>query len=661
MKNKIIFLLVFAVILIKSQTTPVLKRSCATEVPDKAWNDWFNAQVEEFKKSAKKENANYTIPVIFHVIYDNQSEGIFPNISQAQINSQIPILNADFAGKGFNVGNFASTNFNQSLIADCNINFCLAEKDPSGNLLSEKGIERMSYSSKGWASPTSFTTATAFKTFIDNTVKPNSIWDANRYLNIWISDVNANVGLLGFATFPPASGLSGIPTGPGTLLNDGVWCWSKAIGDVGSLVSNYNKGRTATHEIGHYLGLRHIWGDGSCATDYCNDTPTQQQENTTCPTYPHVTCSNGPNGDMFMNFMDYCFDPCLYMFTTDQRTRMQAAMVSSPLRKNLAASAATLCETSSIACSYTVTNFSSTDTLNSFRRLTALSSDTQCPQGAGKAGYIAGTNCYDDQEKAEFISASKYSNVTNPIVTGVIVLFYRNGNKGTNGTGNVGMKIYSGSSVNSMPGALLGSTSESLAIIAASTTTNSVPYCGNPNLYFNVPLILPYKFNFSTNISVPQSGGFFASVVLPTIAGDTVAIIDKRTGTANTAWEKWADNTWEDMKTAWGGKRNYNLAILPVIECGPVGIKKNSLLYNGIDIFPNPSNGDFTLITSLTSSQNLVIHVYNILGEIVYTETMQQAKQNLLEIKMSDSPTGIYFVEVNNGEEKIVKRIIISK
>ncbi|WP_317897896.1 T9SS type A sorting domain-containing protein [Aurantibacillus circumpalustris] len=660
--KKIHVFLFFLTGVLNAQEPLITKRTCATPVPDKAWNDWFNAKVEEYKASAsvqKNQSTNYTIPVVFHVIHSGQTVGTFPNISQAQINSQISILNNDYAGTGFNVGNFSSTGFSQSLIANCNISFCLAERTPSGTLLTEKGIDRINYVNKGWSNPTTFTTATSFQNFVNNTIKPNTIWDPSRYLNIWISDVNTSVGLLGFATFPPATGLNGISNGLGTYSDDGVWCWSRAIGDVGSLASFYNKGRTATHEIGHYLGLRHLWGDSNCGTDFCDDTPTQQVENSTCPTYPHVTCSNGPKGDLFMNFMDYCYDDCLYMFTNDQRTRIQTAMSSSPLRMQLSASAATLCNTLPTFCSYTVSNFTSTDTLFPYRRVTASTQDLSCPQGSGKAGYLNGTNCYGDKEKAEFIDASRYSNVVDPYVTGVIAVFFQYGNFGTDGTGNVSLNIYSGTTATTQPGTLLGSTTENIATIAATTNTTNVPYCGNPNLLFSQPLIMPYKFNFANPVSVPQYGGFYASLVLPTAAGDTAVVMDDNSVSVNTAWEKWSDNTWHDMKTAWGGVRNFKLAILPIIECAVVGIKENSILKEGIHLFPNPSQGDFIIITNFTSTQNIKVKVYNSMGEIIYTESVNGIKENKIDVNMSEYSNGIYFVEIDNGREKITKKLIL--
>lgn len=660
MKPLLTVLAMLAAGLLHAQDGPAV-RSCAADVPGKAWDDWFNGRVEAFKnRSAQKEQVqNYVIPVVFHIIHGGQSVGSFPNISQAQVLSQITILNNDYAGKGFNVENFLKTNFNPQLVADCNISFCLAEKDPSGAVLAEKGIDRVNYNQKGLANPISFTTPESFRNYMDNTVKPVTIWNPARYLNIWVSDVSSVAALLGYATFPPASGLPGIP-GVGNLLNDGVWCWTKAIGDVGSVSAFYNKGRTATHEIGHYLGLRHIWGDATCGTDYCNDTPAQSRENTDCPSFPHVSCNNGPNGDLFMNFMDYCPDACLYMFTADQRTRMHTALTNSPLRSQLAVSAANLCSFTPAVCSYTAGNLSAEDTLQPFRRATTSLAELQCPQGTGKAGYITGSNCRNDMEKAEFISASQYNTLVAPHVKSVIVLFYQSPNAGTKGKGDVGIRIYSGMSESSQPGILLGSMQDNLGVISAGSTTTSVPYGRDADISLEQPVILPYKFNFSNPVPVPADGGFYASLVLPALAEDTVVIMDKRTGTVNTAWEKWSNATWHDMRTTWGGSRNFNLAILPVIECGLVGIGKNSLLENAVDLFPNPSDGKFTLVTTFAEAQVVQIQVYNTLGQTVLKEELP-AGQHVLDIHLEHCPAGLYFVDVSNGREKVTKKLLVSK
>ncbi|HQQ93802.1 MAG TPA: M43 family zinc metalloprotease, partial [Bacteroidia bacterium] len=129
----------------------------------------------------------------------------------------------------------------------------------------------------------------------------------------------------------------------GTAQTVVFWCWSRSVVSAGTYpsgayASGYNRGRTCTHEVGHWLGLRHIWGDGTCLSDFCDDTPMASASNFGSPVYPYKTanCSgNNPNGEMFMNFMDYTNDPVKYMFTPDQATRIQTAMQFSPYRNQL--------------------------------------------------------------------------------------------------------------------------------------------------------------------------------------------------------------------------------------------------------------------------------------------------------------------------------------
>ncbi len=358
----------------------IQNRGCATQVPSQQWETQFQqliqAYLQQNPEQAKAMSnsatmAGYSIPVIMHVIHGGQAVGTYPNLAQGQLVSQVTVLDNDFSGIGQNVGNYPATAFQnfatnplisaaskdaslRIAIANCNINFCLATKDTLGNILAEPGIHRVDYNtlpatsfpSKNPAA-TNYNTQATFVNFVNSYIKPNTIWNVGKYLNIWVTDRQNATGLLGYATFPPLSGLTGIPGGIGTATSDGFWSWAASFGSStifpgGTYAAPYDKGRTCTHEIGHWLGLRHIWGDGSCATDYCNDTPPANASNGGSPTYPldANSCNaasppNGANGEMFMNFMDYTNDLAMYMFTSDQRLRAHVAMANSPYRKFL--------------------------------------------------------------------------------------------------------------------------------------------------------------------------------------------------------------------------------------------------------------------------------------------------------------------------------------
>lgn len=261
----------------------------------------------------------YTIPVVVHVIHNGDAVGSGENLSQAQINSQIAVLNEDF--RRLNADRVNTISQFQSIAADVEIEFCLAQVDPNGVPLVEPGIHRVNGGRATWGNTND----------IDGTLKPQTFWDPNRYFNIWTVDFG-NTGLLGYAQFPEASGLAGMPGGAQAANTDGIVCLSRAFGRVGNVQSPSNRGRTATHEVGHWLGLRHIWGDGGCGVDdFCGDTPDADAANQGCNTSSQ-SCGNL---EMVQNYMDYTNDACMNIFTLCQKTRMVTALTNSPRRVQL--------------------------------------------------------------------------------------------------------------------------------------------------------------------------------------------------------------------------------------------------------------------------------------------------------------------------------------
>jgi hypothetical protein len=263
-----------------------------------------------------------TIPVVVHVVYNTSTQ----NISQAQIQSQIDILNADYRKLNADTAN-VPTLF-KSIAADCKIEFVLAKRDPAGN--ATNGIVRKQ------------TATTSFSS--NDNVKYSSkggddAWASGSYLNLWVCPLGG--GLLGYAQFP----------GSGSALTDGVVVNVTAFGNTGTAAAPFNKGRTATHEVGHWLNLYHIWGDdsGACTgSDNVGDTPNQGAENYGCPIYPRASCSN--TSDMFMNYMDYVDDACMNMFSVGQGSRMSALFASGGARASLLTSLGGIAPGTGTAC-----------------------------------------------------------------------------------------------------------------------------------------------------------------------------------------------------------------------------------------------------------------------------------------------------------------------
>ncbi len=228
------------------------------------------------------------IPVIFNVIYRTAAE----NISDAQLDSQIDVLNEDFG----------ATNADYNLTA-----FFNSVKSGNTGIKFKKVATNRKYSSKNsWRTNNDMKFAS--KGGIDATTPTT-------HLNIWIVNKMTSGGstILGYAQFPG-----------GAVATDGVVLGHNFTGRTGVVSAPYNKGRTATHEVGHWLNLRHIWGDATCGNDQVSDTPLHNSSNSGCPTQPHLSTCSGTPQEMTMNYMDYTNDNCMYMFTAGQKSRMSA-------------------------------------------------------------------------------------------------------------------------------------------------------------------------------------------------------------------------------------------------------------------------------------------------------------------------------------------------
>lgn len=325
-----------------AQVAELLPRRCATDERNEVLNKRFpgfhqrqeqsEMRINKFINDAKgrlrtADDEVIRIPIVVHVVH-NTADGRIggldnPNISKEQILTQIEVLNEDYRRKENTNG------FNENPVGiDAKIEFFLAEFDEDGR--PTDGITR-TYTAKDYFDPRND----------DDELAALIHWPSDQYLNIWVCRLTSTI--LGVAQFPSLQGLDGMDNSEATLdKTDGVYIDFKAFGRrSGAITSSmYNLGRTATHEIGHWLGLIHPWGfaTNSCGTDYCEDTPPTDRgyepRSNICEDI-YSNCSRTRERVMIENYMDYSPDKCMNVFTADQLSRMKAVFALSPRRVKL--------------------------------------------------------------------------------------------------------------------------------------------------------------------------------------------------------------------------------------------------------------------------------------------------------------------------------------
>ncbi len=590
---------------------------------------------------AKHTRAVVTIPVVVHVVYNTASQ----NVSDAQINSQIAVLNADFRKLNADA-NLVPSVF-AGLAADCEIQFCLAQRDPNGNATT--GITRTS------------TTVTAFST--NDNMKRNAnggkdAWPTSSYLNLWVCNISG--GILGYAQFPG-----------GSASTDGVVCNYTAFGTSGSAAAPFNKGRTATHEVGHWLNLNHIWGDDgtSCSgTDNVGDTPNQADENYGCPSFPQVSCSNGPNGDMYMNYMDYTDDACMYMFTAGQKARMQAVLVSGGARASLASSLGCVAPTGGTTCG-----------IPSALSATAISST------GATLSWAAATNATNYTVGYKLSSASAYTNVTtsgtSTTLTGLSASSTYNwrvtanctsgssaaiagtnfttsaASGGTctdiyeaNNSRNTGKTIPTGTVIT----AKIGTSTDKDWFKFANTTTNKNIKLDLTNLPADYDLKL---YRGSSLVATSQLGGTSAEQIKYNNGSVTTyyAYVYGYNGafSATSCYNLLVSLS----STAWKGTDG---SIVPTVEEN-INLEKVQTNLD-VTVYPNPSAGNINIdILNITDATEANIMVSDVMGKVVNSSTIALANGVTSKALDLTLPNGVYQVMVRTAEDYQVVRLVIQK
>jgi PKD repeat protein len=664
------------------------------------FESWISQKIKEQANNPSTQKATRNIPVVVHVIHNGDALGSGENISNAQVNSQITVLNADFSATNTDYANVPAA-FN-SVKGNMDIQFCLATIDPNGNPTT--GINRVNY---GTAS---------FGQAATETMKAATQWDPTKYFNIWVVRFGGDLnGILGYAQFPSSSGLSGLNANGGAANTDGVVIGYNYFGTTGAVSSPFNKGRTVTHEVGHCFGLRHIWGDDGTACggngDFCADTPDQADENYNCPSFPsNASCSNG--GDMSMNYMDYTDDACMYMFTVGQKARMDAVLANSPRRASLLTS--NVCGVASITANFTASSTTinegqsvtftdasaSPATLNSwawtFTGGSPASHNGQTPPaitysaaGTYAVSLTVGDNAAgsDTETKTAYITvnaagaggcdstAAGWDWNTEQFFTGAywdqdpasgcpsaVNSGYIMGNNCYNDNGWASKVTFSG----------VGKQITDLIYVFDQSTGSGAGRlrvwddngtAGAPNTVLFSQAITTGQFSANlqqlilvpVSPALPISGNFYIGNDHNTTPanGDTLTMAIAAGTSGNQIWAK-ETGGWIDL-SAYGV--NYKGTVGVIICDIPTGVLTHSLQINEVQVRPNPTNGVITVIVPQEVT-NFNVAVYNMLGEQIYSDVVNS---NATKLNLDNQPNGVYFVKVTSNGEVTTKKVLLSK
>lgn len=532
------------------------------------------------------------IPVVVHILYNAAEQ----NITDAQVQSQIDVLNEDYRRTNANMNQTPSIFL--PVATDCEIEFCLARQDPEGN--PTNGITRTQ------------TQATVFQ--LGENMKRSitggkEAWPTDRYLNIWVCNLTS--GLLGFASRPGTS----IPA------YDGVVIGWKHFGRGGSAVSPYNLGRTATHEVGHWLNLIHIWGDdeGCAGSDEVGDTPNQAGSNQGCPDFPSPSCDN--SSDMFMNYMDYTRDACMNLFTQGQKHRMQATL--NGFRSGILSSNG--CEEPPIIpeCD-TLNNITGPDGLVLMRISEVLPDEN---------GYLAGHNSHHNKSYAE-----RYAVAEEKAVAGILFDFAVAEPGSPENT--ITAKIWDSDGPLGSPGSVLA---EKTAVI--SDIAQHISNFEYTEIAFDEPVAI--------------NSPFYAGFEISYASGDSVAIYSTQIDEENTgtAWLQDSSNEWQAFLDEVVYDAALSLAIKPVI-CSTLntpGVSDNVL---SLTVYPNPANEIVYVVNNNSIRKPVRWQLLSADGRMI---AGGKDAGHLLSIPLHTCADGLYLVRIESGNYHAVQRVVVQR
>jgi len=575
---------------------------------------------------AKKTGAIITIPVVVHVIYENETE----NISDAQVISQIEVLNDDFRKLNADTGNVPT--WFKEVAADVEVVFCLALRDPDGN--PTNGITRTSTTVTSFGSANPKSSASGGK----------DGWPNADYLNFWVCDLGG--GLLGYATFPNS----------GPASEDGVVCGYQYIGKPpdNPFSGAFNEGRTATHEVGHYLGLWHTFQDGcagmssgTCGTsgDRICDTPPTQNPNYSCPSLTQNTCSESPvnQNDMHMNYMDYVDDECMNMFSDDQKARMRSVLNTS--RFSLQSSAGcmplsaldasvalvvptdTVCGSDQFAPVLTLYNYGSTNLTSTTINYQV---DAFAPLSYAWTGNLA---AFESEEVLlpmipASLGAHTFKAWTSAPNGGIDELI-------DNDSTNSSFIFMNGNSVSLT---LDYDTFQVAHLVTwdirdqfGVAVDSGGGYSQNTTTLKSICLDTGcYTFNLYDMVNNGEG-----SFMLVDVAGDTILIED-------------------DIFS-------YSLNFCVDLPPPSVSINEISSAEHLVAIYPNPSTGSVRISSELLNTRVETIFVQNTIGQIVSSQNHPEITAGVAELDLASLPGGVYFITIQTSDLSVTRKVSLIK
>jgi hypothetical protein len=647
MKKILLIVLLAAISTSFSFAQTSLKRKCAADevferqnlIPEVAQQrEQIEQQTRQFMMRKGSRNARtgvLTIPVVVHVIYNTSQE----NISDAQIQSQIDVLNEDFRRLNSDAGNVPSEF--AGLATDAGIEFQLVQVTRKQSSRTSWGTnDDMKKSSQGGVDP----------------------WDPSEYMNMWICNIGG--GILGYAQFP------GGPAATDGVVFSPQYCGSRDKEPAGEnfyLSAPFDKGRTATHEVGHYLNLRHIWGDGNCsADDYVSDTPIAGAPNYGCPSYPSKSCSSngGYTSDMFMNYMDYVDDACMNMFTTGQKARMDALFAAGGARETLGTTSgggtpppSPDCATGALTLSLTFDNYPSETSWSLIKdgSTVATGSGYSTKNGTITENFDFGDGNY------EFVINDQYGD-------GICCSY---------GNGSYTITDASGTVVAS--GGSFASTETKAFCVEGSTSGGGTCDPGAVTLTLKLD-----NYPSETSWSLTQNGSTLASGSGYSTKGATITeTFDFGTGDFDfTINDQYGDgiccsygNGFYELKDsngnvlASGGSfgssetSTYNISCTAKTTVAQKSTTARKALREGLNLFPNPAQGHTTLSMALKGETNVNMVIYDIQGRVIQSQQWENV-EGLFEhkLKLTDFNKGMYFININTTDGyQVREKLMINK